>query len=217
MSDLYSNLNPQKALIWRIVHRDNLNWLLDHGLHCFNSGTHAPNYVNIGNIELIDKRKLCPVRIPPMGYLADYIPFYFTPFSPMLLNIRSGYAGVQKRSNEEIIMLVSSLNHVRELGLPFVFTDAHAYARLSNYYKDLVDLKRIDWGILQRRDFKSDENDPNKKERYQAEALIYKHVPVHGLLGIVCYTEKIGVIIEQMLKDRNLKLPVHCRVDWYFK
>lgn len=29
----YKNLNPEKALIWRIVHRDNLPWILEHGLH----------------------------------------------------------------------------------------------------------------------------------------------------------------------------------------
>jgi hypothetical protein len=26
-------LNPQKALIWRIVHRANIPWILDNGLH----------------------------------------------------------------------------------------------------------------------------------------------------------------------------------------
>lgn len=26
---IYTNLNPEKALIWRIVHRDNLPWILD--------------------------------------------------------------------------------------------------------------------------------------------------------------------------------------------
>ena len=31
------NLNPEKALIFRIVHKDNVPWILDHdGLHCRN-------------------------------------------------------------------------------------------------------------------------------------------------------------------------------------
>jgi hypothetical protein len=29
-----SNLNAEKAFIFRIVHRDNVPWMLDHGLHC---------------------------------------------------------------------------------------------------------------------------------------------------------------------------------------
>lgn len=32
--DYHQTLNPQKALIWRIVHRDNIPWILDNGLHC---------------------------------------------------------------------------------------------------------------------------------------------------------------------------------------
>ena len=31
-----SNLNPEKALIFRMAHRDNLPWILDHGLHARN-------------------------------------------------------------------------------------------------------------------------------------------------------------------------------------
>jgi hypothetical protein len=34
VAEHHPDLNPQKALIWRIVHRDNLPWILDNGLHC---------------------------------------------------------------------------------------------------------------------------------------------------------------------------------------
>ena len=37
MVNHYPNLNPEKALIWRIVHRDNLPWILDKSVH----GSHA--------------------------------------------------------------------------------------------------------------------------------------------------------------------------------
>ncbi len=43
---LYSSLNPEKALIWRIVHRDNLPWILDNGLHCGN--LNLPVYARTG-------------------------------------------------------------------------------------------------------------------------------------------------------------------------
>ena len=33
MANHYPSLNPEKALIWRIVHRDNLPWILDKGVH----------------------------------------------------------------------------------------------------------------------------------------------------------------------------------------
>lgn len=95
MANHYPSLNSDKALIWRIVHRDNLPWILDHGLHCGNGAALAPNWVSIGNPELIDKRATHPVPLPPGGFLNDYVPFYFTPFSVMMKNIHSGRSGVK--------------------------------------------------------------------------------------------------------------------------
>jgi hypothetical protein len=217
MANHYPKLNPEKALIWRIVHRDNLPWILDNGLHCGNSTVKAPDWVHIGNPELIDKRAHHPVPLPPSGYLNDYVPFYFTPFSPMLRNIHTGWGGIQKRPNDEILILVSSLHHIAGLGLPFLFTESHAYYQWANYYADLADLDKIDWPLLQRRDFKRDPEDPAKFERYQAEALIHQHLPTAGLLGIVCYTELLRQRIERETQARNLDLPVYVRTGWYFR
>jgi hypothetical protein len=53
------DLNPEKALIFRITHRNNIPWILDRGLHCPSSKTLDPNYVNIGNTDLIARRTSC--------------------------------------------------------------------------------------------------------------------------------------------------------------
>jgi len=59
MNNNYSNsINSEKALIWRIVHRDNLSWIFENGLHCGNSQRRSDNWVNIGNQELTDKDKI---------------------------------------------------------------------------------------------------------------------------------------------------------------
>lgn len=183
MANHYPSLNPEKALIWRIIHRDNLPWVLQYGLHSGNSAQRAPNWVSIGNAELIDKRARHPLPMPPGGLLNDYVPFYFTPFSVMMRNIRSGRGGVQLRHKDEIMILVSSLHHIARQGLPFLFTDMHAYYAWATYYDDLVHLNKVDWKLLQARDFRRDKNDPAKFERYQAEALVHQHCPVSGLIG----------------------------------
>ncbi|WP_323856719.1 type II toxin-antitoxin system toxin DNA ADP-ribosyl transferase DarT [Xenorhabdus doucetiae] len=174
------SLNPKKALIWRIVHRDNLKWILKNGFFSGNSDTKSENWIDIGNPELILKRANHLVPIPPGGTLNDYIPFYFTPFSPMLKNIHSGWGGIKQRNNSEIVILVSSLHKLNEMEVPFIFTDSHAYYMWSNFYSDLADLDKIDWAIIQAKDFKRDPNDPAKFERYQAEALIHNHCPVEA-------------------------------------
>lgn len=213
----YTNLNPQKALIWRILHRANLPWVLEHGMHSDNSLMRAPNWVSIGNAELIERRALHRVPMPPGGVLNDYVPFYFTPFSVMLRNIHTGWNGVKQVSNEDIVILVSSLHRMKELGLPFLFTDSHAYSGLACYFDDLAHLDKIDWPLLQRRDFKRDPEDPGKLERYQAEALVHQQVPLAALSGIVCYTEAVKADIEREMRSQALPPPVHARPNWYFR
>jgi hypothetical protein len=216
MSNVYSSLNPEKALIWRIVHRANVPWILDHGLHGGNSTAKCPTWVSIGNAELIDKRAHHPVPLPPGGFLNDYVPFYFTPFSVMMRNINTGWGGVTKRDNRDIVILVSSLHKIAEQNLPFLFTDSHAYYQWANYYDDLKHLSKVDWPLLQARDFKRDPDDPAKFERYQAEALVHQYCPVSGLIGIVCYTESVKIAIEHEVTSRGLGLPVYERKRWYF-
>lgn len=213
--DYSATLNPQKALIWRIVHLSNIPWILDNGLHCGNSQQQSPVWEPIGSAELIDKRASHPVPVPPYGCLNDYVPFYFTPFSPMLLNIKSG-RGVVQRANQDIVILVSSLPKVAQLKLDFVFTDMHAYYQWANFYSDLDDLDKIDWQILQKRDFARDINDLAKFERYQAEALIKNHCPIEALVGIACYNNKVEQLLKQQVKQRNLSLDVITRPGWYF-
>jgi len=64
---IYEKLNPQKALIWRIVHINNIPWILENGMHCGNSNIQCENWISIGNAELINKRASHPVPIPPKG------------------------------------------------------------------------------------------------------------------------------------------------------
>jgi hypothetical protein len=153
------DLTPEKALIFRIVHRDNILWILDNGLQCKNSKVLDPNFVEIGNSDLISKRGKHPVVPPPSGTLSDYVPFYFTPFSPMMYNIKTGWGGIRQRNNDEIVIMVSSLRTLQTRKIPFLFTDRHAYLVAAQFYSDLARLDQIDWDMLQRRDFRDDPDD----------------------------------------------------------
>lgn len=210
------DLTQQKALIFRIVHRDNIPWILDHGLHCKNSTTRDPNFVDIGNPDLISKRDKHPVVPAPSGTLSDYVPFYFTPFSPMLYNIKTGWGGIRKRENREIVIVVSSLHNLKDRNVPFLFSDRHAYLAAAQFYSDLARLDQIDWNMLQRRDFKNDPDDPSKKERYQAEALVHKHLPVEAISGFVCYDDSALGLLTTALTARQQATKVLKKSEWYF-
>jgi len=209
-------LSREKSLIFRIIHRDNLPWLLDHGLHAPNGQCFDPNHRNIGNSDLIDKRTQRLVTVGPGGTLSDYVPFYFTPFSIMMYNIHTGY-NVRHVPNEEILILVSSLLKVAELGIPFVFTDQHAFLKTANFFTRQEDLARVDWALLNSRDFKHDPDDPGKKDRYQAEALIWKHLPLQALLAICSSTEAVNQWVKAELDQRDLDIKINVQKSWYFQ
>jgi hypothetical protein len=46
---------------------------------------------------------------------------------------------------------------------------------MAQYFTDLDDLAKVDWDLLNKKNFRHDPDDPGKKERYQAEALVWKH------------------------------------------
>lgn len=210
-----AKLGPEAACIFRITHVNNVLWILDHGLHCKSSDKNDPSFIPIGLSDLIERRTSRTVPIGPGGTLADYVPFYFTPWSVMGYNIKTG-RNVTQRPNSEIVILVSSLHKLQEVKTRFVFTNAHAYLEETDYFKELSDLDQIDWELLRKKDFKKDPDDPGKMGRYQAEALAYKHVPIDGLIGIACYDDTIRRQIESHARSRGLSIPVRTVPDWYF-
>ncbi len=212
-----TTLTPEKALIFRITHRDNVPWILANGLHCQNAEASNPSFVSIGNPELIERRTHRVVDIPPGGTLADYVPFYFTLYTPMLYNIKTGYAGIRPRRNEEIVVLVSSLKALKENGVRYIFTDRHAYLKTACFYDQDAELATaVDYQLLQQRDFKRDAERPDKMDRYQAEALAYEFVPVGAILGIGCYTSQVRDGIESTCSELGVNVRVVHRTEWYF-
>jgi hypothetical protein len=135
----------------------------------------------------------------------------------MLYNIRTGYAGISQRRNEEIIVLVSSLPSLKANGVDYVFTDRHAYLKTACFFSDDADLETaVDFPLLQSRDFSRDPDHPEKFDRYQAEALAYRHVPVGALLGAGCYTSGVKDELEATCSDLGVNVKIVHRAEWYF-
>ena len=211
------DLSPERGLLFRITHIGNLPWLLANGLYCANGAAADPNFVAIGNPDLIGKRADRPVPHSPGGTLADYVPFYFTPTSPMLLNIKTGYAGLTRRANEELVILVSSCQAMNDHQVSMLYTDRHAYvatARWTAEHRDLKDM--LDWDILRRHDFARSDRYPDKVERYQAEALAHRHVPPAALLGVGCVSPAVKSAVEAQVLAADLALRAVVRPEWYF-
>ena len=206
---------PNPTLIYRITHVENVRWLLANGLHCANSRTADPNFVQIGLPELIQKRSARVVPIAPGGTLDDYIPFYFGTHSVMLYNIHTGY-GVKQLRQQEMVYLVSSVQRLAANNIRFIFTDRHAYVANSNYFGDVVELDKLDWDLINGRDFKRDPDRPDKLDRRAAELLVHGHLPLDALSGIACYNNAVWQTIEAAANAIDVNVTVKGRQDWYF-
>jgi hypothetical protein len=210
-----SQISQENAYIFRITHLDNVPWILRNGIHCRNSSVRDPNFRAIGDPDLIEKRSNRQVPIGPGGTLSDYVPFYFTPHSPMLYNIKTGRR-VAVVPMAEIVILASSIPKLVETGTPFVYTDRHAYLQAAVYLTSLKDLDRIDWQLIASRDFQRDANRPDKVERYQAEALVHRHLPVSALIGIACYDSQSRTRLLGIQSEVGVTLRTAVKQDWYF-
>lgn len=211
------DLTAKRGLLFRITHVANLPWLLRHGLHAASGQVTDPKFIAIGNADLIDKRTRRAVLLPPGGTLSDYVPFYFTPKSPMLLNIKTGYKGITKRPNDDIAILVSSCQHMAAQGVTMLYTDRHAYTMTATWTADAKDLATLlDWDILRRHDFARSDSYPDKMERYQAEALAHRHVPPEALLAIGFASDRECAAAQQAVQMAGSAVQVFSRPGWYF-
>ena len=209
-------LTSERALIFRITHIENVPWILDHGLHCASSVVKDPNFRPIGDRYLIAKREGRAIPIEPFGTISDYVTFYFTPHSPMLLKITTGHGGIERVSARDIVVLVSSLHVLMEQEVPFLFTDSHASMRDARFFRDLASLTSVDWALIRSRNFARSVEDPSRMQRYEAEALAHRHVPLSALLGMACQSVRECGIIQEQVNQRNLDLKVAARPGWYF-
>ncbi|HLF13090.1 MAG TPA: DarT ssDNA thymidine ADP-ribosyltransferase family protein [Gammaproteobacteria bacterium] len=88
--------------------------------------------------------------------------------------------------------------------------------RAAEYYNELARLDQVDWPLLRSRNFRRDPDDPDKFARYEAEALVHQHLPLDGLLGLVCYNMPTKTLIDGQVAERNLSLDVKALPGWYF-
>ena len=152
-------------ILFRIVHIDNVEYILRNGMFIKDSPNADPDYINIGDTILIEQRNDYPVKLEGYGTLGEYIPFYFGALSPMLLNIKTGYRGITKRPQSEIVYICCSLRQILDNCAEWCFTDGHAKNMLSGFYNHTDDLEKIDWDIVNERYWHDTENDNDRMRR----------------------------------------------------
>jgi len=179
------------------------------GILCKNSLiSENVSYEDIANHDVQDKRAKTEVPFPPGGNLHNYVPFYFWGQTPMLL--------VNQWRQKDIIFFVTHTETIAKAGLPFAFTDRHAVVNYAKFYNDLDALKKLDWHTIKLRYWADVEEDPARKEKKQAEFLIYKKLPWELIYGIGVINDEVDSKLKLLLNNQSHKPIVKTKPEWYF-
>lgn len=182
---------------FRITHIDNIPYILEKGLLRANSSDRSDDFVNIGDPQVIKLRTDMIIR----GIrLADYIPFYLGPRSPMLYVIQHGYNGVRRQEPQDIVYCVLRLDDVIKGNLECVFTDGHALSALTNYYgkEQLGNIDKIvNYDDVYASQWNNNDSDIDLKRRKEAELLIKEDIAPGYIRGYIVYNDKA----KEMLKS----------------
>ncbi len=203
---------PDVIRLYRIVHIKNVEYILNNGLFVRSHHQADPNYINIGDAKLIQQRNDYAVKIiPPGGQLGDYVPFYFGPLSPMLLNIKTGERGIIKQPQEDIIYLCCYLNSVINLCPNWCFTDGHAKDALTTFYNKIDDLDKVDHALVSERYWFNTEEYSSRMRKKQAEFLVKSAVPVQCIENVVVYNQNAAENVMKVIE--RLQLPIKVWVN----
>lgn len=217
-----------KLFVFRMTHINNVPFILRNGLWSQLSAEHSAttpsansmrdhDFHPIGNIEIIGRRtNKQVVVVPPGGVLGEYVPFYFSGHSPMLLNIATGY-GVPRVPQKDIVFLVCDAFEIASHGLPFCFTDGNATKSITRFFNGLDDLDKLDWSTIRSTLWKNTDDDYDRVRKKMAEFLVKDHVPAALIRGIIVRNEAAAMKLGSTSQDAALPIKIDTNNDYYYQ
>ena len=204
--------------IYHITHLANLPSIVSSGGICCDSieGEEQLATVSIAHKTIKDRRRDWPVTVGPGGTLADYVPFYFAPRSPMLYTIHKGNVENYDKGQKLIVHLVVYIEDLEAKGYQCVFTDGHAVMQMSEQYTDPACLSKIDWNIMNSRWWNDTVDDPDRKRRRQAEFLVHRLCPWPLVHEIGVINPQVYDLVIEKLADTKSRPTIAVRPDWYY-
>lgn len=77
-------------------------------------------------------------------------------------------------------------------------------------------INNVDWESIQNGNFNKSDGDLDRPRRYQAEFLVYYHIPVKAIESIIVYNEGTAKFVASELSDARVTLPVHISPKSFF-
>lgn len=203
--------------VYHITHVENLAGMVASGVidcdrSCISAGR---NPRSIAYMNLKTKRSGWRVGVAAGGTLADYVPFYYAPRSPMLYAIHGGYVPGHDGGQEPVVHLVMRAEEIAAPGT-FVVTNGHAATPLTTQFDTMDALDEIDWNIMRTKYWRDTDDDGDRKRRRQAEFLVHQQVPFSAVRIIGVRSEAIADAAQQAIAAMTAPPRVIVRPSWYY-
>lgn len=201
--------------IYHITHVDNLCGIINGGGLLCDRDAQQIRFVNIGHQNIKGRRLRKNVPVGPRGMIADYVPFYFAPRSPMLYAINKGGVAGYTAGQQPIIYLCSSTEAVSAAGLRWIFTDGQAVMEYTEFFDDFRHLNRIDWEIMREKYWRDTDDDGDRCRRRQAEFLVHNFFPWQLVSHIAVSTHAVGQKVSGILAGNPPAFSI--QPGWYYQ
>lgn len=179
---------------YHFTHIDNLDSILKHGLLATSEKvSKGINHENIANMDIQSTRSQIAitsehqlvVKSPFLAYEFDYhefVPFYFSERSPMLLSLSM----LKNIDQERVIYFVIDCEKMLREKENCFFTDqsVNRISDLPNLSNNEKDLDRLDWDAICDRKYRLDDRTKHHK---MAEFVVHKQVFMQDVVKIITY------------------------------
>ncbi|MEI2809793.1 MAG: DUF4433 domain-containing protein [Nocardioides sp.] len=210
---------PEPTWVYHFTRVEHLASIIQHGLVC-DSRAHEPGVlqIEVGNTGIKEGRGRRAVPIDPGGVVADYVPFYYAPRSPMLFSIKSGNVPTYDRGCDRLVYLITSTQILRGKGLTVLGTDRHPLKSFATFVQDDAEITEMtDWPLMAAKYWSNTPEDPDRRERRQAECLVHEVVPFDAIGAIAAKSVAVQRAVDATLASMGVTwVKTTVRPDWYF-
>lgn len=174
--------------------------------------------IEVGDRAIKSRRESRPVPVAPGGMVADYVPFYFAPRSPMMYSIYCGNVPGYNEGTNRLVYLVTSLERLADIGLEVVLSDRNAvlgYTDFVRFGDGEPDDDFIDWPLMRQTMWNNSDEHPDRRERRMAECLVHERVPWDAFRQVVVRSASVADEVRQLFGEAH-EPSVAVRPQWYF-
>lgn len=194
--------------VYHFTNIGNLPGIIQHGLKA-DTNLQTGSYINSGNQEIKLRRQYC--RVPFGGVVANYVPFYFAPRSPMMyVQYKNNYI-----NNNDIIYLVSEASYLAHR-YNWCCTNKNAAIFDADFFNTLEEMENnISWDVMNAVMWNNTDTEPDRRARRMAEFLVYQKVEFVDIQLIAVYSMKSLRTIKSILGE-SVGCAISVEQSWYY-